>query len=90
LNNAGKVLFDWIAYVKIRQSEDNMTEKEVIDSMTIDEKLKFLHQKSMDKFSIAVEALKAAKEEMGKMGIVLSWELIAVSRDSFIKGQTWV
>jgi len=38
----------------------------------------------MDKFLTAVEALKAAKEELEKIGIILSWELVAVSRSSML------
>ena len=37
----------------------------------------------MDTLAAAIKALEEAKQELDKIGMVLSWELIAVSRSSF-------
>jgi len=36
----------------------------------------------MDKFLAAIEALKTAKEELAKIGVILSWEVVAVNKSS--------
>ena len=37
----------------------------------------------MDALAAAIKALEKAKQELEKIGTVLSWELVAVNRSSF-------
>jgi len=41
----------------------------------------------MEKYLLAIEALKTAKEELAKNGTLLSWELVAVNKMSTSIGQ---